>query len=102
MLWGVIGLTQSLAKELGPHGISVNAILPGVVQGPRIEQVIAARAEQLGLTYEVMERQYLDRVSLRRMVTADEIAAMVVFLVSPPGRSVSGQSLGVCGNVETL
>ena len=100
--WGVIGLTQSLAKELGPHGISVNAILPGVVQGPRIERVIAARAEQLGLTYEVMERQYLDRVSLRRMVTADEIAAMVVFLVSPPGRSVSGQSLGVCGNVETL
>ena len=100
--WGVIGLTQSLAKELGPHGISVNAILPGVVQGPRIERVIAARAEQLGLTYEEMERQYLDRVSLRRMVTADEIAAMVVFLVSPPGRSVSGQSLGVCGNVETL
>jgi NAD(P)-dependent dehydrogenase (short-subunit alcohol dehydrogenase family) len=100
--WGVIGLTQSLARELGPHGISVNAILPGVVQGPRIERVIQARADQLNLTYAEMERQYLDKVSLRRMVTAREVAAMVVFLVSPMGRAVSGQSLGVCGNVETI
>ena len=100
--WGVIGLTQSLAKELGPHNITVNAILPGVVQGPRIDKVIAARAEQLGIAHAEMEEQYLSRVSLRRMVTAQEIAAMVVFLVSAPGRAVSGQSLGVCGNVETL
>lgn len=100
--WGVVGLTQSLARELGPHGISVNAILPGVVQGPRIERVISARAEQMGLSYGEMERQYLDKVSLRRMVTAEEVAAMIVFLISPAGRAVSGQSLGVCGNVETL
>ena len=100
--WGVIGLTQSLAKELGPHNISVNAILPGVVAGPRIERVIQARADQLGLSYEQMERQYLEKVSLRRMVTAQEVAGMVVYLVSPLGRAVSGQSLGVCGNVETI
>lgn len=100
--WGVIGFTESLAKELGPHRITVNAILPGVVQGPRIERVIGARAEQLGLAYAEMERQYLEKVSLRRMVTAEEVAAMVLFLVSPLGRGVSGQSLGVCGNVETL
>ena len=100
--WGVIGLTQSLAKELGPHNITVNAILPGVVQGPRIDKVFAARAQQLGISHAEMEQQYLSRVSLRRMVTAQEIAAMVVFLVSPPGRAVSGQSLGVCGNVETI
>jgi NAD(P)-dependent dehydrogenase (short-subunit alcohol dehydrogenase family) len=100
--WGVIGLTQSLARELGPHGISVNAILPGIVAGPRIEKVIQARADQLGLSYAEMEREYLDKVSLRRMVTAPEVAAMVVFLVSPAGRAVSGQSLGVCGNVETI
>ena len=100
--WGVIGLTQSLAKELGPHNVTVNAILPGVVQGPRIERVISARAQQLGISYAEMERQYLEKVSLRRMVTAEEVAAMVVFLVSPPGRAVSGQSLGVCGNVETI
>jgi NAD(P)-dependent dehydrogenase (short-subunit alcohol dehydrogenase family) len=100
--WGVIGFTQSLAKELGPHGIRVNAILPGIVQGPRIEGVIRARAEQLGLGYAEMEKQYLEKVSLRRMVTAQDVAAMVLFVCSPAGRNISGQSLGVCGNVETL
>jgi NAD(P)-dependent dehydrogenase (short-subunit alcohol dehydrogenase family) len=100
--YGVIGLTESLAKELGSHNITVNAILPGIVQGPRIDRVIHARAEQLGLSHAEMERHYLEKVSLRRMVTAEEIAAMVLFLVSPLGRGVSGQSLGVCGNVETL
>ncbi len=100
--WGVIGLTQSLAKELGPANITVNAILPGVVQGPRIDRVIQARAETLGITHEEMERRYLESVSLRRMVTAQDVAHMVLFLISPLGRNVSGQSLGVCGNVEAL
>jgi NAD(P)-dependent dehydrogenase (short-subunit alcohol dehydrogenase family) len=100
--WGVIGFTQSLAKELGPSGIAVNAILPGIVKGPRIEGVIRSRAQQLGLSYAEMETQYLEKVSLRRMVTAEDVAHMVLFLVSPLGRNVSGQSLGVCGNVETL
>ncbi|MGZ9110079.1 MAG: SDR family oxidoreductase [Rhodoplanes sp.] len=100
--WGVIGLTQSLAKELGPSNISVNAVLPGVVQGPRIERVIGARAEQLAIPYEEMEKQYLANVSLRRMVSPQDMAHMVLFLISPLGRNVSGQSLSVCGNVETL
>ena len=100
--WGVIGFTQSLAKELGPSNITVNAILPGIVEGPRIESVIRARAAQLSLSYAEMETRYLEKVSLRRMVTAQDIAHMVLFLVSPLGRNVSGQSLGVCGNVESL
>lgn len=100
--WGVIGLTQSLAKELGPAGISVNALLPGIVQGPRMEGVIRARAEQVGVSYQEMEARYLENVSLRRMVTPADVANMVVFLVSPLGANVSGQSVGVCGNVETL
>src|SRR5262245_37257672 len=100
--WAVIGFTESLAIELGPHNIRVNALLPGVVQGERIRRVIAARAELQGITYDEMERQYLDRVSLRRMVTAEDVAAMVLFLCSPAGRNISGQSLGVCGNVEVL
>lgn len=100
--WGVIGFTQSLAKELGPSGIAVNAILPGVVKGPRIENVIRSRAQQVGVSYDEMEKQYLEKVSLRRMVSAEDVAHMVLFLVSPLGRNISGQSLGVCGNVETL
>jgi NAD(P)-dependent dehydrogenase (short-subunit alcohol dehydrogenase family) len=100
--WGVIGLTQSLAKELGPHNIRVNAILPGIVEGPRMSGVIRDRAAQLGITYEAMETTYLENVSLRRMVTADDVAQTVLFLVSAAGRNVSGQSVGVCGNVERI
>ena len=100
--WGVIGLTQSLAKELGPANIRVNAILPGIVAGARMESVIAARASQLGVSTAEMERTYLERVSLRRMVSAEDVAATVLFLISAAGRNISGQSIGVCGNVETL
>ncbi|SMF76189.1 NAD(P)-dependent dehydrogenase, short-chain alcohol dehydrogenase family [Tistlia consotensis] len=100
--WGVIGLTASLAKELGPEGIRVNAILPGVVRGARIERVIRDRAAAAGLSYEEMEAQYLKLVSLRRMVEPEDVAAMALFLCSPAGASISGQALSVCGNVETL
>lgn len=100
--FGIIGFTQSLAKELGPANIRVNAILPGIVEGPRIEGVIGARAEQLGISYAEMEKEYLSKVSLRRMVSPHDVAAMVVFLLSPLGENISGQSLGVDGNVETL
>jgi NAD(P)-dependent dehydrogenase (short-subunit alcohol dehydrogenase family) len=100
--FGVIGLTQSLAKELGPANIRVNAILPGIVEGPRMSGVIAARAKQTGASYEVMEKTYLERVSMRRMVTASDVAATIAYLLSPAGRNVSGQSIGVDANVETL
>ena len=100
--WGVVGFTESLARELGPDGITVNAILPGPVEGPRIERVIRARAEEFHVTYEEMERRYRERVSLRRMVSPQDVAAMVVFLCSEAGRNISGQSLSVCAGVETL
>jgi NAD(P)-dependent dehydrogenase (short-subunit alcohol dehydrogenase family) len=100
--WGVIGFTQSLAKELGPAGIRVNAILPGIVEGPRMTGVIEARARQVGVSYAEMEKSYLDRVSLRRMVSAEDVAATALFLVSRAGRNLSGQSIGVDGNVESL
>ncbi len=100
--WGVIGFTQSLAKELGPVGIRVNAILPGIISGPRMEGVIRDRATQIGVSYGEMEKQYLDRISLRRMTGPEDVAAMVLFLLSPAGHNISGQSLGVDGNVESL
>ncbi len=100
--WGVIGLTQSLAKELGPDNIRVNAILPGIIEGPRMEGVIAARAEQLGIGHEAMRDRYLERISLRRMTPQADIAALVTFLLSDMGANLSGQSFGVDGNVETL
>lgn len=100
--WAVIGLTKSLAIELGPSGIRVNAIQPGIVRGPRMERVIAARAEQLGLPYAEMEARYLEKISLRRMTTQEEVAATVLFLCAPGGSGISGQAISVCGNVEVL
>jgi len=100
--WAVIGFTESLAIELGSHDIRVNALLPGIVEGDRMRRVIAARADALGVTYDEMAGRYLGQVSLRRMVTHADVAAMALFLCSPAGRNISGQSLGVCGNVEFL
>jgi NAD(P)-dependent dehydrogenase (short-subunit alcohol dehydrogenase family) len=100
--WAVIGFTESLAIELGPHDIRVNALLPGIVDGERMRRVIAARADALGLSYDEMESRYLAQVSLRRMVTHADVAAMALFLCSGAARNISGQSLSVCGNVETL
>jgi NAD(P)-dependent dehydrogenase (short-subunit alcohol dehydrogenase family) len=100
--FGVIGFTQSLAKELGPANIRVNAILPGIVEGTRMAGVIRDRAAQLSISEAEMEKRYLERISLRRMVSPRDVAAMVAFLLSDAGRNISGQSIGVDGNVETL
>ena len=100
--FGIIGLTQSLAKELGPANIRVNAILPGIIEGPRMERVIRDRAAQLDIGYDAMEKTYLERVSLRRMTSPHDVAAMIAFLISDAGANISGQSIGVDGNVETL
>ena len=100
--WGIVGFTASLAKELGPQGIRVNAILPGVVRGARMERVIRERAESADVSYEDMEAQFVKQVSLRRMVEPDDIAAMALFLCSPAGANVSGQAISVCGNVENI
>ena len=100
--WAIVGLVKSLAIELGPSNISVNAILPGVVEGERMNRVISARAEALGVTFDAMREEYLKKISLHRMVTVDDIAAMTLFLASPAGRNVSGQAMGIDGNLEYL
>lgn len=98
--WGIIGLVKSLAVELGPQGVRANAILPGIVEGPRIDRVIAARAEELGISFDEMKRRNLEKVSLRRMVSPNDIAATCLFLCAPGGANICGQTLSVCGNVE--
>lgn len=100
--FGVIGLTQSLAKELGPDNIRVNAILPGIVEGARMEKVIRDRADATGVSYASMKDDYLKNISMRRMVTPEDVAATAAFLISDAGANLSGQSLAVDGNVETL
>ena len=100
--WAMIGFTESLTKELGPSGIRVNALLPGIVEGPRIEGVFQARAESEGVPYEEVRDRVLNNVSMKRMVSAGDVAEMAVFLCSEAGKNISGQSISVCGNVENL
>lgn len=100
--WAVVGLMKSLAIELGPQGVRVNAILPGVVEGERMDAVIAARATTTGLSVEAMREEYLKKISLRRMVTAADVAATALFLSAPAARNITGQAISVDGNLEYL
>ncbi|WP_313803236.1 SDR family oxidoreductase [Sphingobium sp.] len=96
----VLSMTMNLARELGPFGIRVNAILPGAIRGERIQRVITAKAEALGVSHEDYEKSLLRYVSLRTMVEPDDLAAMAVFLASESGVRITGQMIGVDGNIE--
>ena len=100
--WGVIGLKETLAMELGPYGVSVNAILPGAVEGERIDKVLNAKANAAGITLADARRAEVENVSMKRMIVPDEIADLAWFLAAPSAQSISGQSIGICGNFETL
>ena len=100
--WAVIGLTKSLAMELGSEGIRVNAVCPGPVEGERMDRVIALEASARGVTEESVRQGYARTVSMNRFVTADDIADAILFLASPAARSVCGQAMAVDGHTETL
>ncbi len=100
--WGVIGFTRTLAMELGPDGIRVNAILPGLVDGPRIRRVLRAKAEARGVSDNAQTASTLETVSLRCFVTQEDIANMALYLCSPFGRTITGQALSVDGGLEGL
>ena len=98
----VVGLMKSLALELGPHGIRVNAILPCAIEGERMRAVIAARAETPGGGVDVKSRQHLGTDALRRRVTLDDVAALALFLCSPAARNLTGQAVSIHSNAEDL
>lgn len=100
--WAIVGIVKSLAIELGSDNIRVNAVLPGLVEGPRIDGVISARARLEGVDETAMREEYLNKISLHRMVTPDDVALTCLFLCSPAGQNISGQAISVDGNVEYL
>jgi NAD(P)-dependent dehydrogenase (short-subunit alcohol dehydrogenase family) len=100
--WGVVGFTKSLAVELGPDRIRVNAILPGLVAGDRIRRVIEAKAQAKGVSFREQEEDSLKNVSLRCYVTQQDITNMALYLCSPFGATISGQALAVDGDMQTL
>jgi NAD(P)-dependent dehydrogenase (short-subunit alcohol dehydrogenase family) len=100
--WGVVGFTKSLAAELGPEGIRVNAIQPGIVKGERIDRVMENKARARGISVEEMTNEALSVVSMRTMVTPQQIADAIVFICSERGRTISGQAISICGDVQML
>ncbi len=100
--WGVIGFTKSIAIELGPLGIRANALLPGIVSGDRQRRVLEAKAQARGISYKEMEAVAFSYTSIKEYVTPEQLADLVVFTASPRAKTISGQSLSVCGDTNML
>ena len=100
--WAVVGFTKSLAMELGPAGIRVNAILPGIVEGDRIRRVFEAKAKARGISFKQMRDEALSLVSMRTTVTPQQLADAILFICSPRGRTISGQAISICGDTQML
>ena len=98
--WGLIGFTKTLSMELGEHGVRVNAILPGGVEGERVQRVLAGRARATGQTIEAMQAGALANQSIKQFVDPDDIAALAVFLASDAAKSISGQMLNIDGDQQ--
>jgi NAD(P)-dependent dehydrogenase (short-subunit alcohol dehydrogenase family) len=95
--WAMIGLTETLAEEAGRFNVTVNAIAPGPVRGPRINRVIENRAAEMSRSFEEVERDYVEPIALKRMVEESDIAAMALFLASDEGRNITGQTIDISG-----
>jgi NAD(P)-dependent dehydrogenase (short-subunit alcohol dehydrogenase family) len=100
--WAVIGLTKSLAIELGPYNVRCNAICPGGVKGDRINNVIQGEADLRGLPFEQVAKELTAGQSLERFVEADEIASLAVFLASPQAFMINGQDIAMDGHIEAF
>jgi NAD(P)-dependent dehydrogenase (short-subunit alcohol dehydrogenase family) len=92
---GMIGMTRTLALELGPSGIRVNCILPGNVAGERTEEVFAAQAQARGITIEEAKQQVLALSPLRTQVAAQSILNVALFLASDFAPYMTGQDINV-------
>ena len=98
--WGIIGLMKTIAMELGPFGVRANVIAPGAVEGPRMEGVLAREAAAKGMTRDQVYKGYAAGTSMRTFVTAQDVAAMALFLGSDAAARVSGQVIAVDGHTE--
>ncbi|CUH87992.1 Pyridoxal 4-dehydrogenase [Phaeobacter sp. CECT 5382] len=98
--WAMVGLTKTLAMELGPYGIRANVICPGAVEGARMEGVLEREAAAKGMTRDAVYEGYAKGTSMRSFVEASDIANMAVFLGSDAARLVSGQVIAVDGHTE--
>ncbi|HKS99710.1 MAG TPA: SDR family oxidoreductase [Rugosimonospora sp.] len=95
----VVHLTKVLSDQLGPDGITVNTLHPGVVETEHIHELYAKNAAAEGITPAQVEQNFIDRTPIRRVLSADEVAAAVCFLAAPGSGGITGESLGIDGGL---
>ena len=100
--WAIIGLTKSLAMELGRYKIRVNAVCPGSVKGDRMKRVINAKAKLLKTSSSKIKTEFESMTSMHSFVSKEDIASIVVYLLSDNSKNISGQSIAVDGNTERM
>ena len=95
--WGLLGLTQTIAKEAGPYGIRANVICPGGMDEPDLRVMYAERAKGLGMEFSDLEKSVLELTPLRKYAKHDEVAKAALFLASSDSSHTTGESLNVSG-----
>jgi 3-oxoacyl-[acyl-carrier protein] reductase len=93
--WAVRGMTRTLALELGPYGVTVNAVCPNVTHGDRMDKIMREKARKLGITAEEVYQDFAAQTALGRFVDESDIASAVSFLVSEGARNITGQDIVV-------
>jgi NAD(P)-dependent dehydrogenase (short-subunit alcohol dehydrogenase family) len=95
--WAIRGFTRTVALEVGPHGINVNCVAPGIVAGDRMDRLCREKARKRGWTPEQVHEEYVQEMALRRVTTAEDVAHAVYFLCTEESRNMTGQCLTVDG-----
>ena len=95
--WGLRGITKAFALELGPYGINVNNVCPGMVDGPRFRKVCEEMAKRLGISVEEAMRKHAEEYALKRVSTDEDVANAVLFFASDASRQITGQDIAVDG-----
>ena len=98
--WAIIGVTKSLAMELGRFNIRVNAVCPGTIKGDRMKRVIRDKAKFKKISYKLVEKEFISMSSMKKWILEEDIAKMCAFLISDESTKVSGQVIAVDGHTE--
>ena len=100
--WAVIGLTKTLAMELGKFKIRVNAICPGTVKGDRMIRVIRDKAKFLKVSKKKIEKDFISMASMNSWINEEDIGKMCSYLISSDGEKISGQAIPIDGNATRM
>ena len=100
--WAIVGLTKTLAMELGKFNIRVNAICPGTIKGDRMKRVVKDKAKFLKVPQNAVEKEFISMASMNSWIYEEDIGKMCAFLISNDSERISGQIIGVDGNAIRL